>query len=69
MTSRKPSCWKKSRPEKDNRLLKDEDRRRYLEALQETNTQGTGRWNVTLWCANWDPREIITYHLKKTKHS
>jgi hypothetical protein len=38
-----PSLETRPRPEKDNRLLKDEDRRRYLEALDATKYQGTGR--------------------------
>ena len=61
-----PYVETKSRPEKDNRLLKDEDRRRYLEALQETKYQGTGRWNVSSAARQLGiPRETLTYHLKK----
>ncbi len=56
----------KSRPEKDDRLLKDEDRRRYLEALQATKYPGTGRWNVSSAARQLGiPRETLTYHLKK----
>jgi len=51
---------------KDNRLLKDEDRRRYLEALQATKYSGTGRWNVSAAARQLGiPRETLTYHLKK----
>ncbi len=56
----------KSRPETDNRLLKDEDRRRYLEALNATKYHGTGRWNVSSAARQLGiPRETFTYHLKK----
>jgi transcriptional regulator with PAS, ATPase and Fis domain len=56
----------KSRPEKDNRLLKEEDRRRYLEALQATKYPGTGRWNVSAAGRKLGiPRETLTYHLRK----
>ena len=55
-----------TRPEKDTRLLKDEDRRRYLEALQATKYQGTGRWNVSSAARQLGiPRETLSYHLKK----
>jgi transcriptional regulator with PAS, ATPase and Fis domain len=58
----------KSRPEKDNRLLKDEDRRRYLEALQATKYPGTGRWNVSSAARQLGiPRETLSYHLKKLR--
>jgi DNA-binding NtrC family response regulator len=64
--STNPHLETKSRPEKDNRLLKDEDRRRYLEALQATKYQGTGRWNVSSAARQLGiPRETLTYHLKK----
>ena len=55
-----------TRPEEDKRLLKDEDRRRYLEALQATKYQGTGRWNVSSAARQLGiPRETLSYHLKK----
>ncbi len=64
--STSPHVETKSRPEKDNRLLKDEDRRRYLEALHATQYQGTGRWNVSSAARQLGiPRETLTYHLKK----
>jgi two-component system response regulator AtoC len=64
--STNPHVETKSRPEKDNRLLKDEDRRRYLEALHATKYQGTGRWNVSSAARQLGiPRETLTYHLKK----
>jgi transcriptional regulator with GAF, ATPase, and Fis domain len=54
--------------EKDNRLLKDEDRRRYLEALQATKYPGTGRWNVSSAARQLGiPRETLSYHLKKLR--
>jgi DNA-binding NtrC family response regulator len=63
-----PHVETKSRPEKDNRLLKDEDRRRYLEALQATKYQGTGRWNVSSAARQLGiPRETLSYHLKKLR--
>ena len=56
----------KSSPEKDNRLVKDEDRRRYLEALDATKYPGTGRWNISSAARQLGiPRETLTYHLKK----
>ena len=55
-----------SRPEKDNRMITDEDRRRYLEALQATKYSGTGRWNLSSAARQLGiPRETLTYHLKK----
>jgi transcriptional regulator with GAF, ATPase, and Fis domain len=63
-----PHVETKSRPEKDNRWLKDEDRRRYLEALQATKYQGTGRWNVSSAARQLGiPRETLSYHLKKLR--
>jgi DNA-binding NtrC family response regulator len=56
----------KSRLEKDGRLLKEEDRRRYLDALEATKYPGTGRWNVSSAARQLGiPRETLTYHLKK----
>lgn len=64
--ARSPQVDIQSRPEKDNRLLKDEDRRRYLEALQATKYPGSGRWNVSAAARQLGiPRETLTYHLKK----
>jgi transcriptional regulator with PAS, ATPase and Fis domain len=66
--STKPHVETKSRPEKDNRMLKDEDRRRYLEALHATKYQGTGRWNVSSAARQLGiPRETLSYHLKKMR--
>jgi transcriptional regulator with PAS, ATPase and Fis domain len=57
-----------SRPEKGTRLLKEEDRRRYLEALQATQYRGTGRWNVSSAARQLGiPRETLSYHLKKLR--
>ena len=54
--------------EKDSGLIKDEDRRRYLEALDATKYQGTGRWNVSSAARRLGiPRETLTYHLKKMR--
>ncbi len=59
---------KQPRLEKDDRLLKDEDRRRYLQALQETKYPGTGRWNISAAARQLGiPRETVTYHLKKLR--
>jgi DNA-binding NtrC family response regulator len=58
----------KSRLEKNSRLLKEEDRRRYLEALHVTKYQGTGRWNVSSAARKLGiPRETLSYHLKKLR--
>ncbi len=66
--STNPHLEPKSRPEKDNRLLKDEDRRRYLESLHATKYQGTGRWNVSSAARKLGiPRETLSYHLKKMR--
>jgi transcriptional regulator with GAF, ATPase, and Fis domain len=66
--STNPRVETKSRPEKDNRLLNDEVRRRYLEALQATKYQGTGRWNVSSAARQLGiPRETLSYHLKKLR--
>ncbi len=63
-----PHVETKSRPEKDNRFLKEEDRRCYLEALQATKYAGTGRWNVSSAARQLGiPRETLTYHLKKLR--
>jgi len=64
--SSSPQVETQSRPEKDKRFLREEDRRRYLEALQATQYQGTGRWNVSSAARQLGiPRETLTYHLKK----
>lgn len=64
--STSPHVETRSVPGKDNRLLKEEDRRRYLEALHATQYQGTGRWNVSAAARQLGiPRETLTYHLKK----
>ncbi len=61
-----PQVEAKSPPGKDNKLLKEEDRRRYLEALQATKYPGTGRWNVSAAARQLGiPRETLTYHLRK----
>ena len=61
-----PHVGTESRPEKDNRLLMDEERRRYLEALQATKYPGTGRWNVSSAARQLGiPRETLAYHIKK----
>jgi two-component system response regulator HydG len=66
--STNPHVETESRPEKDSRLLKDEDRRRYLEALQATKYRGTGRWNVSSAARQLGiPRETLCYHLKKLR--
>ncbi len=55
-----------SRAGKGSRILRDEDRRRYLDALQATKYQGTGRWNVSSAARQLGiPRETLSYHLKK----
>lgn len=63
-----PHVETQSRPGKDNRFLKEEDRRRYLEALHATKYQGTGRWNVSSAARQLGiPRETLSYHLKKMR--
>jgi transcriptional regulator with GAF, ATPase, and Fis domain len=63
-----PHVETESRPEKGNRLLKDEDRRRYLEALEATKYKGPGRWNVSSAARQLGiPRETLSYHLKKLR--
>lgn len=53
-------------PEKDHRFLKNEERTRYLEALNATKYPGTGRWNVSAAARQLGiPRETLAYHLKK----
>jgi transcriptional regulator with GAF, ATPase, and Fis domain len=53
-------------PEKEHRLLKNEERTRYLEALNATRYPGTGRWNVSAAARQLGiPRETLAYHLKK----
>ncbi|MBM4332447.1 MAG: sigma-54-dependent Fis family transcriptional regulator [Deltaproteobacteria bacterium] len=55
-----------SLPEKGRHFLKEEERKRYLEALQATKYPGTGRWNVSAAARQLGiPRETLTYHLKK----
>jgi DNA-binding NtrC family response regulator len=64
--SSSPHVETRAEPGKDNRWLKDEDRRRYLEALHATKYPGTGRWNVSAAARQLGiPRETLTYHLKK----
>ena len=66
--STNPHVETQAKPEKDNRWLKDEDRRRYLEALKATKYQGTGRWNVSSAARQLGiPRETLSYHLKKLR--
>jgi transcriptional regulator of acetoin/glycerol metabolism len=63
-----PHVETQSRPGKDNRFLKEEDRRRYQEALHATKYQGTGRWNVSSAARQLGiPRETLSYHLKKMR--
>jgi transcriptional regulator of acetoin/glycerol metabolism len=51
---------------KDHRFLKDEERIRYLEALNATKYRGTGRWNVSAAARQLGiPRETLAYHLRK----
>jgi transcriptional regulator with PAS, ATPase and Fis domain len=63
-----PDVEAKSRPGKDSGFLKDEDRRRYLEALHANKYPGTGRWNVSAAARQLGiPRETLCYHLKKLR--
>ena len=53
-------------PEGDHRLLRNEERTRYLEVLKATRYPGTGRWNVSAAARQLGiPRETLAYHLKK----
>jgi transcriptional regulator with GAF, ATPase, and Fis domain len=57
-------------PGKDHYFLKEEERKRYFEALQATKYPGTGRWNVSAAARQLGiPRETLTYHLKKMRLS
>jgi transcriptional regulator of acetoin/glycerol metabolism len=57
-------------PEKDHYFLREEERKRYLQALQATKYPGTGRWNVSAAARQLGiPRETLTYHLKKMRLS
>jgi transcriptional regulator with GAF, ATPase, and Fis domain len=57
-------------PEKDHYFLREEERERYLQALQATKYPGTGRWNVSAAARQLGiPRETLTYHLKKMRLS
>ncbi len=48
--------------------LKEEDRRRYLEALEATKYSGTGRWNISAAARQLGiPRETLTYNIKKLR--
>ncbi len=52
--------------EGEHRLLKNEERTRYLAALKATRYPGTGRWNVSAAARQLGiPRETLAYHLKK----
>jgi len=63
-----PNGEAKPPTEKESGLIKDEDRRRYLEALDATKYQGTGRWNVSSAARRLGiPRETLTYQLKKMR--
>jgi transcriptional regulator of acetoin/glycerol metabolism len=51
---------------KDYQFQKDEERTRYLEALNATKYRGTGRWNVSAAARQLGiPRETLAYHLRK----
>ena len=55
-------------PEKERRLLKNDDRARYLEALTATRYPGTERWNVSAAARQLGiPRETLAYRLKKCR--
>jgi transcriptional regulator with GAF, ATPase, and Fis domain len=54
--------------EKDSIFSQEEERRRYLEALNATKYPGTGRWNVSAAARQLGvPRETLSYHLKKLR--
>ena len=52
----------------ESEVVPNEERTRYLKALEATKYPGTGRWNLNAAARELNiPRKTLTYRLKKIK--